>query len=116
MAEAALGTSVKVPTVDGEDLDIEVPPGTQPGTVFKLSRLGMPRLRRRGRGDLLVEMQVLVPTSLNAGPGGGAAGLRRRLRGRGGSGGAAPAAQGPLSPPSGPIPGEEWSPPPLRSG
>jgi molecular chaperone DnaJ len=66
LAEAALGTSLKVPTVDGEDLDIEVPPGTQPGTVFKLSRLGMPRLRRRGRGDLLVEMQVLVPTGLNA--------------------------------------------------
>ena len=66
LAEAALGTSLKVPTVDGEDLDIEVPPGTQPGTVFKLSRQGMPRLRRRGRGDLLVEMQVIVPTSLNA--------------------------------------------------
>lgn len=65
VAEAALGTSLKVPTVDGEDLDIEVPPGTQPGTVFKLSRLGMPRLRRRARGDLLVEVQVMVPTALN---------------------------------------------------
>ena len=42
-----------------------MPPGTQPGTVFKLSRLGMPRLRRRGRGDLLVEVQVVVPTSLS---------------------------------------------------
>ena len=66
LAEAALGTSLKVPTVEGEDLDLEVPPGTQPGTVFKLARLGMPRLRRRGRGDLLVEVQVVVPTSLNA--------------------------------------------------
>jgi len=66
LAEAALGTSLKVPTVDGEIMDIAVPPGTQPGTVFKLSRLGMPRLRRRGRGDLLVEVQVVVPTSLNA--------------------------------------------------
>lgn len=65
LAEAALGTTVKVPTVDGSDMDIEVPAGTQPGTVFKLSRLGMPRLRRRGRGDLLVEIQVVVPTSLN---------------------------------------------------
>ncbi|MFH1330158.1 MAG: molecular chaperone DnaJ [Actinomycetota bacterium] len=65
LAEAALGTSLKVPTVEGGDLDLEVPPGTQPGTVFKLSRLGMPRLRRRGRGDLLVEVQVVVPTSLN---------------------------------------------------
>ena len=66
LAEAALGTSLKVPNVGGEDLDLEVPPGTQPGTVFKLSRLGMPRLRRRSRGDLLVEVQVVVPTSLNA--------------------------------------------------
>ncbi len=65
LAEAALGTSLKVPTVDGEDMDLEVPRGTQPGTVFKLSRLGMPRLRRRGRGDLLVEMQVVVPTNLS---------------------------------------------------
>ena len=66
LAEAALGTTVKVPTVDGGEVDIEVPPGTQPGTVFKLSRLGMPRLRRRGRGDLLVEVQVVVPHKLNA--------------------------------------------------
>jgi molecular chaperone DnaJ len=65
MAEAALGTTISVPTVDGGAMDIEVPSGTQPGTVFKLSRLGMPRLRRRGRGDLLVEVQVVVPTSLN---------------------------------------------------
>lgn len=65
LAEVALGTTIKVPTVDGEEMDIEVPAGTQPGTVFKLSRLGMPRLRRRGRGDLLVEIQVVVPTSLN---------------------------------------------------
>ncbi len=66
MAEAALGASLKVPSVEGEALDLEVPPGTQPGTVFKLSHLGMPRLRRRGRGDLLVEMQVAIPTSLNS--------------------------------------------------
>jgi molecular chaperone DnaJ len=65
LAEAALGTSIKVPTVDGEEVDIDVPAGTQPGTVFKLSRLGMPRLRRRGRGDLLVEMQVVVPGRLS---------------------------------------------------
>jgi len=67
VAEAALGAALKVPTVDGEQIDLEVPPGTQPGTVFKLSRLGMPRLRRRGRGDLLVEVQVVVPTRLNPG-------------------------------------------------
>jgi molecular chaperone DnaJ len=64
-SEAALGTTLAIPTVDGDPIDVDVPPGTQPGDVFKLSRLGMPRLRRRGRGDLLVEVRVEVPRSLS---------------------------------------------------
>lgn len=64
-SEAALGTAVKLPTVGGEEIDFDIPAGTQPGTVFKLSRLGMPRLRRRGRGDLLVEVRVAIPTELD---------------------------------------------------
>lgn len=63
-AQAALGADLSVPTVDGDPVEITVPPGTQPGTVFKLSRQGMPRLRGRGRGDLLVEVVVEVPTDL----------------------------------------------------
>ena len=39
--------------------------GTQPGTVYRLSKQGMPRLRRRGRGDLLVEIDVAVPEKLS---------------------------------------------------
>ena len=66
LAEAALGIGVSVPTVDGEGIEIDIPAGTQPGTVFKLSRQGMPRLQRRGRGDLLVEVIVDVPTRLSA--------------------------------------------------
>ncbi len=65
MTAAALGEEVEVPTVDGDVETITVPPGTQPGTVFKLSRRGMPRLRGRGRGDLLVEVLVEVPTHLD---------------------------------------------------
>ncbi len=60
MADAALGTKVTVPTVDGEET-IELPPGTQPGTVVTLSGRGMPRLGRRGRGDLRVVVDVEVP-------------------------------------------------------
>ena len=45
--------------------EIDIPAGTQPGTVFKLSRRGMPRLQRRGRGDLLVEVVVVVPDRLD---------------------------------------------------
>jgi len=64
-AEAALGTTISVPTVDGDPVDLEVAAGTQPGSVFKMSRRGMPRLHRRGRGDLLIEVRVAIPTRLS---------------------------------------------------
>ena len=66
LAEAALGTVVAVPRVDGELFDLDVPPGTQPGAVFVMTKRGMPRLQRRGRGDLLVEIEVEVPTQLSS--------------------------------------------------
>lgn len=66
IAEAALGVELEIPTVDGEPGSLTVPAGTQPGTIFKLARHGMPRLDRRGRGDLLVEVGVHVPTSLTS--------------------------------------------------
>lgn len=66
MAEAALGIKLDIPLLDGGTEAIDVPPGTQPGTVFRLPRLGIPRLRRRGRGDLLVEINVMVPHDLSA--------------------------------------------------
>ncbi|HSM01761.1 MAG TPA: J domain-containing protein [Acidimicrobiia bacterium] len=65
MAEAALGATRSIPTVDADPVDIDIPAGTQPGTVFKLSKQGMPRLHRRGRGDLLVEVAVKVPDRLS---------------------------------------------------
>ena len=64
LAEATLGAEVTVPLIGGGDMDIDIPPGTQPGTVFRIDREGMPRLRRRGRGDLLIEVEVVVPTEL----------------------------------------------------
>lgn len=65
--DAALGTTCEVATVDGDPRDIEVPAGTQPGTVFTLRGLGAARLRTAGRGaaergDLRVACNVLVPT------------------------------------------------------
>jgi molecular chaperone DnaJ len=66
MAEATLGVTVKVPRVDGGEEEFDVPAGTQPGTVFRIGNQGMPRLRRRGRGDLFVETVVEVPDRLNA--------------------------------------------------
>jgi molecular chaperone DnaJ len=65
LAEAAFGATRSIPTVDDDPVEIDIPAGTQPGTVFKLSRQGMPRLHRRGRGDLLVEVVLVVPDRLD---------------------------------------------------
>ncbi len=61
--QAALGTEAEVPTLEGS-MEVRVEPGTQPGTTLTLRGLGMPRLRRRGRGDLKVVVDVMVPTRL----------------------------------------------------
>jgi molecular chaperone DnaJ len=63
--EAALGTEIEVPTLDGSR-EVRVESGTQPGTTLSLGGEGMPRLRRRGRGDLKVVVDVMVPTRLSA--------------------------------------------------
>src|SRR5919107_5085195 len=60
---AALGTTVSVPTLDGEE-QIDVPAGTQPGTVVTLRGRGMPAIGRRGRGDQQVVLNVVVPRNL----------------------------------------------------
>jgi molecular chaperone DnaJ len=67
MTAAALGTTLPLPTLDGlEELHIE--PGTQAGAVQTLRGKGMPRLRSTGRvdghGDLMVHVDVAVPTNL----------------------------------------------------
>ncbi|NDJ87369.1 MAG: molecular chaperone DnaJ, partial [Chloroflexi bacterium] len=67
VAQAALGDTIKVPTLEGEN-DITVKPGTQTGAVVRLKGQGVPRLRRdgsvAGRGDQLVILNVEVPTKL----------------------------------------------------
>lgn len=72
-AAAALGADVLVPSIDppkeegqASTVKLEVPPGTQPGHVFTLRGKGVPRLDGRGRGQLLVVLQVDVPTALSA--------------------------------------------------
>jgi molecular chaperone DnaJ len=65
IAQAALGTRIMVPTVEGEE-ELEVRPGTQPGAELRLRGRGVPHLRRPGtRGDLHVFVNVTVPTRLS---------------------------------------------------
>jgi molecular chaperone DnaJ len=68
MTAAALGTTLQLPTLDGlEELHIDA--GTQSGTVRTLRGKGLPRLRPTGRsdgqGDLMVHVEVVVPTKLD---------------------------------------------------
>ena len=66
IAQAALGTHLEVPTVEGDAVDVEVKPGTQPGTEIRLRGRGVPHLRRSSqRGDLHVIINVTVPTKLS---------------------------------------------------
>ncbi|MGC8879068.1 MAG: molecular chaperone DnaJ [Anaerolineae bacterium] len=64
IAQAALGDEVEVPTVDGTMHKLIIPAGTQTGDTIRLRGLGVPYLRRDGRGDMIVTIQVLTPTNL----------------------------------------------------
>ncbi|MEN8237584.1 MAG: molecular chaperone DnaJ [Actinomycetota bacterium] len=64
--EATFGVHVEIPLLDGETEQLEIPAGTQPETVYRLAKKGVPRLQRRGRGDLLVHVEVVVPTDLDS--------------------------------------------------
>ena len=63
VAQAVLGAEVEIPTLDGDD-KLKIPAGTQPGKVFHIKNKGVPHLRRNGRGDQLVIVNVAVPTKL----------------------------------------------------
>lgn len=61
---AALGGTVEVPTIDGK-AKVKIDAGTQPGKVLRLRGKGLPSVNRYGVGDLLVNVSVYVPESLN---------------------------------------------------
>jgi molecular chaperone DnaJ len=62
--QAVFGDTVEVSTLGGT-VEMDVPAGTQSGETFRLRNKGMPRLQRRGYGDLYVKVQVVTPESLN---------------------------------------------------
>jgi molecular chaperone DnaJ len=63
VAQATLGAEIDVLTLDGNE-KLKIPAGTQPGKVFHIRNKGVPHLRRGGRGDQLVIVNVAVPTKL----------------------------------------------------
>ena len=58
-----LGGEITVPTLTGQ-VALRIPQGTQNGRVFRLAGQGMPRLKRDGRGDLLVAVRLRMPAEL----------------------------------------------------
>jgi molecular chaperone DnaJ len=62
--QAALGASFTIETLDGDEEEILVPPGAQPGQVLRLKGKGVPSLHGRRRGDLLVRLDVEIPERL----------------------------------------------------
>ena len=64
-ANASLGTTVEVPSIDGGKSKIKIPAGTQHGKQFRLKSKGMPILRRNLFGDLYIRVVTQVPTSLS---------------------------------------------------
>tara|TARA_Y100001970_G_scaffold43701_1_gene54481 strand:+ start:1489 stop:2625 length:1137 start_codon:yes stop_codon:yes gene_type:complete len=64
ITDAALGTTVEVPSIDGGKTKIKIPSGTQSGKQLRLRGKGMPILRRTQTGDLYIRIITEVPTSL----------------------------------------------------
>ncbi|MFW5934128.1 MAG: molecular chaperone DnaJ [Actinomycetota bacterium] len=66
VTQAALGGALTVPTVDGEQVEVPVPAGTQPGDVLTVRRAGLPVRGGGRRGDLNLVVRVEVPTGLDS--------------------------------------------------
>ncbi|MDQ4075019.1 MAG: J domain-containing protein [Chloroflexota bacterium] len=62
---AVLGGEVRIPTLDGKELIVTIPPGTSGGKKLRLRGKGMPRLKGGGFGDLLAETEIQVPQNLS---------------------------------------------------
>jgi DnaJ-class molecular chaperone len=65
LGEALLGADVKVDTLSGKKLLLTIPPGTQSGRLFRLSKQGLPRFGSEDHGDLLVRTRLVVPDALD---------------------------------------------------
>lgn len=62
--EICLGTDVEFPNLKGSNFKIKVPPGTQPGKIFRIKGKGLPEFNGFGHGDILVQVNVKIPETL----------------------------------------------------
>ncbi len=66
IAQAALGATLKIPTLDGTEETLDIPAGVQTGKTFRKKGLGIPKLQRNGRGDMIITIRVVTPVNLNS--------------------------------------------------
>lgn len=64
--QATLGDSIQIPTIDGTDVLVDIPEGTQSGKMIRLKGKGVPVLRGNGRGDMYVKFVVEIPKRLDS--------------------------------------------------
>jgi len=64
--DAMLGVKTRINTLDGKNLEITIPPGTQPDTVLSCRGEGLPSMRSKARGNLLIRITVEIPKNLSA--------------------------------------------------
>lgn len=65
MFDAALGAELKVADLAGEQIDVHIAPGTQPGEQIRMSGAGMPQLRTENFGDMIAHVDVVIPRELD---------------------------------------------------
>jgi molecular chaperone DnaJ len=63
--QAALGDEIEIATMD-EKVPLKIPPGTQNGDTLKVKGKGMPHLNSHGSGDMLVQINIMVPKKLTS--------------------------------------------------
>jgi DnaJ-class molecular chaperone len=63
--DAMLGTNLKLETLDKKIIDINIPPGTQPETVLSCRGEGLPNIRTKKRGNLLIKISIWIPRVLS---------------------------------------------------
>ena len=66
LTQTLLGTQISVPTLEGKDMTLKIPPGTRHKTKMRLTGLGLPHMKGGGRGDLYVVVHVKMPRQLTA--------------------------------------------------
>ncbi|MFA7565640.1 MAG: molecular chaperone DnaJ [Alkalispirochaeta sp.] len=65
-SQAALGTDIQVPTLDGKRVKVKIPSGAQHGKILRLRNEGIPMMNGSRRGDLYIKLQVIVPKHLSS--------------------------------------------------